>query len=52
MDTKTKKVGLQYLDDETLAQIVQNDIEGYGELRTCEAKSAFAELSRRTQESK
>ena len=51
MNTESKKVGLQYLDDEALALIVQDELDGYGELRSYEAKSAFAELSRRTQES-
>ena len=51
MSTKSEKVGLQCLDDETLAQLVQDDVDGYGELRNTEAKLAFEELSRRTPES-
>ena len=52
METQlSERKGLRRLNDDALAQIVQNDIDDYGELKTCEAKIAFAELSKRTPES-
>lgn len=51
MDTETKRVGLQCLDDEVLSQIVEVELDNHGELKTVEARQAFMELSRRSQES-
>ena len=48
MQNEIENVGLQCLDDDTLAKIVENDINEYGELKTWGAKCAFEELSRRT----
>lgn len=41
-------VGLDHLDDETLAAIVRNDINENGAIKTCEARIAFQELARRS----
>lgn len=40
--------GLQNLEDDALARIVEVDLENHGEIKTLEAKIAFAELERRT----
>ena len=50
MSNSTKqKVGLQWLDDETLAHLVEVDIDVHGEIKSSEASAAFAELARRTE---
>ncbi len=50
MYSTEQATGLQSLSDELLSTIVENDIDGYGELRSEEARIAFAELSRRSVE--
>jgi hypothetical protein len=41
-------VGLDHLGDETLARIVEDEIEQHGGLKSVEARVAFAELARRS----
>jgi len=45
---KETQKGLQLLDDDALVQIVENDLENHGELKSRQAYVAFAELERRT----
>lgn len=46
--TKNAPRGLGLISDELLAQIVENDIDGYGTLQTDEGRAAFNELARRS----
>ncbi len=41
-------VGLDHLGDETLARIVEDEIEEHGGLKSVWARVAFAELARRS----
>jgi len=48
MANKEEKKGLELLSDDVLAQMVEEDIAGYGELTAPQALTAFEELSKRT----
>lgn len=41
-------VGLDHLDDETLARIIEVEMKRYGELKSQQASIAFDELARRS----
>lgn len=45
-----KKVGLDWLDDETWARVVEAEVDNLGEIKSSEAMAAFAELARRTEQ--
>jgi len=45
---EVQKVGLELLDDECLAQIVEADVQNHQEVKSREAAAAFAELARRS----
>ena len=47
-EKEIQKEGLELVSSESLAALVEDELSGYGELRSDEARAAFAELGRRT----